>query len=248
MPVGRPCLIPAQAKASATAARPSNRWLIMSGSPANRCSRKALEGGGELREGMRIALLAGDVLAFDENRTGLGGLASGGVQHAELEIGREVVRSATEEVLELRRGLRRIALSLQLEGQGVSRKRVVRRGGDEVPQLLDAIHVPGPLIAERSARVQGRARLLKGRRQPADRYPSGSLRPRWPLPGHVRPRRYVPGSPAVPREPGAGRAARPRPGAGASRFPGSRDRCIRRTGGKRLARDRAAHRTDRCPP
>src|SRR5436305_438661 len=131
----------------------------MSGSPANRCSRKALEGGGELRERMRIALLAGDVLAFHENRTGLVGLARGGVQHAELEIGREVVRPASKKVLQLRRGLRRITLPLQLQRQGVARKRVVRRSGDEVPQLLYAIHVPGPLIADRSAGVQGRARL-----------------------------------------------------------------------------------------
>ena len=89
---------------------------------------------------MRISLLAGEILSRRQYRSGLVRLAGRGVQHRELQIGREVVGPAGEEMLQLGRCLRRVALALQFERQGVPRKWVVGRGGNEVSQLFDAIH------------------------------------------------------------------------------------------------------------
>src|SRR5947209_12561119 len=133
--VGR-TLAPAQAISETRVAARILRMSFLSG--AHR-----FEGLGQLRECVRVALLARQFLALLEGLARVVGLAHGLQQHAEHQIRRQVVGDAADQLLQLGGRGGHVAFRPLFQRQSVSRKAIVRRGGDELPTLRPTVHAPG---------------------------------------------------------------------------------------------------------
>ena len=102
--------------------------------------RQRFQGGGQLGKRVRIPLLSGHLLAPFEHAFRIGEAIFALQQHAELEVGGEVVRRAAQQFLQLGDGGFGVAAGLQLQGQRVARKRLVWILLEKSPELIDAIH------------------------------------------------------------------------------------------------------------
>src|SRR5204862_6743556 len=114
----------------------------------------------ELGEGVGVALSAGHILAANIRVVRLLLAIERLEDHAELQIGGEVLRLASQQLPQLVCRRAGVALPLELQRQRVAGKGIVGRAADELTKLADAVHAS--LIARRN-----RSRRRRRRRRAA---------------------------------------------------------------------------------